>query len=409
MADEVADIITVANAALQYGDSTLGEAAHRILSQFPITGTVNPTTEPDDTDTEQRSEPESFEFLNELALAFRRGEKNARPQHTPVLEGIRAVLAHLTAAGRLIPAGGMALTAEQVEDVRIVLGLNGSQDIKVVLDAQARLRALLPATEPAEVNGNLSEIPNSSPAPAEPAEDAKPCGSNSVTLGWCKLTARHEGLHTNGTYLWGTASEPDPPALAEPAEAIRDGSDLVVVQRSHTAKAVQSWMTLDLWTYLGKNDKDFDAEYERQGFGDLWATLLGEVRARIQSTTPAPAEPAEEETKAEGRDPDALAKRLAWIWHDGWDACGERERGCLRRAAEMAHSHYTSSPVVPAPTETGPWQRIEDVPESVGRLTDRDGDDWEWDGDNWVTPNAAILPTTYINRNFAPFVAAKEG
>ena len=157
---------------------------------------------------------------------------------------------------KYVPAGGMALTAEQVEDVRALVWLDGRRNF----DAFHRLRALFPATEP--------------------AEDAKPCGSNSVTLGWCKLTARHEGLHTNGTYLWGTPSEPDPPA---------------------------------------------------------------------------PAEPAEEETKAEVHDPDALAKRLAWIWHDGWDACGERERGYLRRAAEMAHSHYASSPVVPAPTETGPW------------------------------------------------------
>ena len=74
-----------------------------------------------------------------------------------------------------------------------------------------------------------------------------------------------------------------------------------------------------------------------------------------------------------------------------------------------------SSPVVPAPTETGPqtlegpWDRIEDVPKTVGRLTDRDGDIWEWDGDNWVTPETAILPTTYINRKYAPFVAAEEG
>lgn len=51
---------------------------------------------------------------------------------------------------KYVPPGGVALTAEQVEDVRIVLGLNGSQDIKVVLDAQARLRALFPATEPDE-------------------------------------------------------------------------------------------------------------------------------------------------------------------------------------------------------------------------------------------------------------------
>lgn len=113
-----ADVITVANAALQYGDSTLGEAAHRILSQFPITGTVNPTTEPDDTDTEQRTESESFSFLNELAGAFRHGEANPRPSHFPVLEGIRAVLAHLHSAGRLLSADEQRPTAEQVENVR---------------------------------------------------------------------------------------------------------------------------------------------------------------------------------------------------------------------------------------------------------------------------------------------------
>lgn len=86
------------------------------------------------------------------------------------------------------------------------------------------------------------------------------------------------GYETGRKYALFPATEP---------AAVRDGSDLVVVERSHTAKAVQSWMTLDLWTDLGKNDKDFDAEYERQGFGDLWAILLGEVRALVQATEPA--------------------------------------------------------------------------------------------------------------------------
>lgn len=164
---------------------------------------------------------------------------------------------------KYVPVGGRALTAERVENVRA---------------AREELRGYRNFTGygRSHVNRLIAAVDALFPA-TEPAEDAKPCGSNSVTLGWCKLTARHEGLHTNGTYLWGTPSEPDPPA---------------------------------------------------------------------------PAEPAEEETKAEVHDPDALAKRLAWIWHDGWDACGERERGYLRRAAEMAHSHYASSPVVPAPTET---------------------------------------------------------
>lgn len=103
-----------------------------------------------------------------------------------------------------IPVGGMALTAEQVEDVEALVATANPYSAPA-----ARLRALFPATKPAEY--------------------AKPCGSNSVTLGWCKLTARHEGLHTNGTYLWGTPSEPDPPDPAEPAERRR--------KRSVTAKA----------------------------------------------------------------------------------------------------------------------------------------------------------------------------
>ncbi|MFI5434464.1 hypothetical protein ACHMZP_21615 [Rhodococcus baikonurensis] len=98
---------------------------------------------------------ESFEFLNELALAFRSGEKHARPQHTPVLEGIRAVLAHLQSTGRLIPAGGRGLEFSEVEALRSAWEeLKGyrvdgyarpyvNQIVKVVGD-------LFPATEPAE-------------------------------------------------------------------------------------------------------------------------------------------------------------------------------------------------------------------------------------------------------------------
>lgn len=109
-----------------------------------------------------------------------------------VCEGIRWVLASLTAAGRLIPAGGMALTAEQVEDVEALVATANPYSAPA-----DRLRALFPATEPAE------------PAASEGVN----CGANSVVLGWCTLSAQHEGLHTNGTYFWGQA-----PAPAEPAE-----------------------------------------------------------------------------------------------------------------------------------------------------------------------------------------------
>ena len=92
-----------------------------------------------------------------------------------------------------VPVGGRVLTAEQVEDVRALVWLDGRRNF----DAFYRLRALFPATEPAE------------PAASEGVN----CGANSVVLGWCTLSAQHEGLHTNGTYFWGQA-----PAPAEPAE-----------------------------------------------------------------------------------------------------------------------------------------------------------------------------------------------
>ena len=66
-------------------------------------------------------------------------------------ELVQGALEFLTSAGRLIPAGGMALTAEQVEDVRTVAG----EDEELAMTgefwaARDRLRALFPATEPAE-------------------------------------------------------------------------------------------------------------------------------------------------------------------------------------------------------------------------------------------------------------------
>lgn len=67
-----------------------------------------------------------------------------------------------------------------------------------------------------------------------------------------------------------------------------------------------------------------------------------------------------------------------------------------------------SSPVVPAHTETGPWQDISEAPKHLP-LIDRVGDKWTYDGDNWITPETAILPVLYINRKYAPFVAAEEG
>jgi len=332
---------------------------------------------------------ESFEFLNELALAFRRGEKHARPQHAPILEGIRAVLAHLHSTDRLLSADEMPLTAEQVKGLKFALeAVTSVADVAPELRGALStpisrlvkfLRALFPATEPGEEvkpvkfrkmtpkyatanfgfpdvtvdplapftrwaykdsdgdkwvwNGDQWELHVVPPAPAEPAEDAKPCGSNSVTLGWCKLTARHEGLHTNGTYLWGTPSEPDPPAPAVPAE------------------------------------EETKAEYPRTD-GDF--TVLG---------------------------PEIFT-----------DATGEFI--CWKGVNYVRQPDPTSSPVVPAPTETGPWQTWGAVPigqtvraangerfrkNSVGAihlLTNGDGDCCQVDTVNHPLP--------------APFTAVEE-
>ncbi len=319
---------------------------------------------------------------------------------------------------QLPEAGGMALTAEQVEDVRTVANCALQYGNIASREAADRLRALFPATEP--------------------AEDAKPCGSNSVTLGWCKLTARHEGLHTNGTYLWGTPSEPDPPAPSEPAEA-------------HCTVPPEGW-----WCSRAANHdgpcaaSEGVAPWVPQPLEADWLDQVDprDPQSRTHRETAAAkfAEPAEEETKAEARPPlltpnqirDANpGKHQTYIYGqqsaDGTACigCNWETRNILPvseavmahdSAKNWTHDHSVwiakngkcpcgqpaSSPAVPAPTETGPWQRIEDVPETVGRLTDRDGDIWEWDGDNWVTPETAILPTAYINKHFAPFVAAAE-
>lgn len=212
-------------------------------------------------DAEQAVDAESFEFLNELALAFRSGEKHARPQHTPVLEGIRAVLAHLQSTGRLIPAGGRGLEFSEVEALRSAWEeLKGyrvdgyarpyvNQIVKVVGD-------LFPATEPAEEETKAEEFC---------------CHPKCRFTDWGGINRKHER-----------------------------GADCPIV--------------------------------------------------------PKPA----------------------------------------------------SSPVVPAPTETGPWQDISEAPKHL-TLIDRVGDKWTYDGDNWVTPETAILPVLYINRKCAPFVAAEEG
>ena len=41
-----------------------------------------------------------------------------------------------------------------------------------------------------------------------------------------------------------------------------------------------AYLALDLWIALGLDSRDFDAYYERNGWANTWANLLGEIRSR---------------------------------------------------------------------------------------------------------------------------------
>lgn len=289
-----------------------------------------PPTHPNQVDRIESIDAESFSFLNELARAFRSGESNPRPSHFPVLEGVRAVLAHLQSAGRLLADDETRLTAEQVEDVRALVWLDGRRNF----DAFYRLRALFPATEPAEEPQRLAPVSDcclyktpecftGHPAPAEPAEEE-------------------------------TKAETRPPLLTP--NQIRDANP-------------------------GKHETFIFGQQRADGtacVGCSWQTY--EVLDTIHAVA--------EHDDAKG----LVHDHAVWITKNGICPCGQP----------------ASSPVVPAPTETGPWQDISEAPKHL-TLIDRVGDKWTYDGDNWVTPETAILPVLYINRKYAPFVAAKEG
>ncbi len=240
----------------------------------------------------------------------------------------QGALEFLTTTGRLTPAGGIALTTEQVEDVRALVWLDGRRNF----DAFRRLRALFPATEPAE------------------------------------------HVHEQGAHY----------------------------TKGHTKAGA--------WTV--STCRTCGAVIERGSEDGAW----------VESTDPpAPAEPAEEETKVEDGTLEALRDlfnggpdtAIRTTWHDGaeyWEVPAEDMRKIL-----------ASSPVVPASTETGPWPTWQEVPEGVKyRETPRRQmfGQWWWVNRNGIRHLADIcgeeVATEIVNpvgpfSPVAPFVAAKEG
>lgn len=138
---------------------------------------------------------------------------------------------------------------------------------------------------------------------------------------------------------------------------------------------------------------------------DFLAALPAAHECFSEYVPPAP-DPAEAEKKAERREPDELAKRMALIWEGGWDELEEDDRDYLRCAAEIARAYCASSPGVPAPTETGQWKHrvngeicvaspASGLPYTIGKFNDHG--DFVWHS------SSAELP-----EGFAPFVAAEK-
>lgn len=427
------------------------------IEHLAVLGVAHMEAEADRLDTEERTDTESFSFLNELAGAFRSGESNPRPSHFPVLEGIRAVLAHLHSAGRLLADGETPFTAEQVEDVRLLAHSVVKTNRGAAFEAMDRLRALLPATEPAEERRSfptIQDVPNntlfhthggngSSLFVRNLSGDLRLC-LNAGTE-WSKLLKESDFPPSSGPYIevpWSKFPQPwaDPfavPAPAEPAEDIRGlieksslGTEsaqalistvspehgrrvaqeaarreagtkvkLTELQRDLLQRIVDQWTKGAGWTHVfwsGTVEALISAGCivrHEEAFNEYRPTIFGEKAL-------APAEPAEEETKAEG---------LCEYCNRPEPSCHAWR--CAGRKAAFERS-TASSPVVPAPTETE-WATVVEIP--VGAAFRPAG----YTGPSYIIKTALGYRITPNGDHrlwngapvgtLAPFVAAEEG
>ena len=250
-----------------------------------------------------------------------------------------------------IPSGGMSLTAEQVEDVRTYIDCAAKCGVGSDNGVAARLHALFPATEPAE---------DSVGDPLQAWKDfLKP-----KPIGWYRtmeldFAAKHFGFPSNPVF-----------------------------EDRYTAPDGGKWQ----WT--------------------------DELQWELRCYPPAPVEPAEEETKAvhnaavERRT--VLGRRVQGLHDQAADGCDGTFFHDLGRALEDFLPTWgwvwadDLSPVVPAPTETGPWQHRDGricvyAPAVTPRLRYRVGK-FNDHGDFVHDDSERQLP-----EGFAPFVAAEEG
>ena len=326
-----------------------------------------------------------------------------------------------------VPVGGMALTAEQVEDVRALVWLDGRRNF----DAFYRLRALFPATEPAE---DIESLIERSSLGTESTQDA----IDSVSPEHGRRVARMAAQR-------GKVDEP---------RITSEGG-----KRWHLTETeyVEFDAAGDIWINMGPHIKD-----ARKAAAALLAAAEAEddaMEAAMQGEyPPAPAEPAEEEgepvfTKYPGKiylDPETgeitgvpaeeETKAEASDWcigsmcrHAHIDGANRKHiRGSDCPPAPTQEQIATRgrllgiarkilgdpSPGVPAPTETGPWPTWQEVLEGVWYQSGRDRVAravWmniagiryiQVPSDGVAKP--CVITSDYMV-NYAPFVAAEEG
>ncbi|WP_047888553.1 hypothetical protein [Rhodococcus sp. ARP2] len=157
----------------------------------------------------------------DIARAIHEKHSNGGKVPTYFEEFVSDVLSELRASGRLVPAGGMALAAEEWADF-----LNVIHEGRGDYSSRDRLREKFPTIAPVEAatqsaGGDCFDVCGGHPAPAEPAEkETKAQRCPSEIEGWgCSLTSGHDGDHTaydqdGSAYVW-PASSPVVPAPTE--------------------------------------------------------------------------------------------------------------------------------------------------------------------------------------------------
>ncbi|MBJ7479239.1 hypothetical protein [Rhodococcus sp. (in: high G+C Gram-positive bacteria)] len=289
-----------------------------------------------------------------------------------------AALKFLTAAGRLVPAGGMALTAERIAELIAdapAANYEESDYNAGYVAALINLRdVLFPATEPA----------------------VERCQSVSIFRERCALVPGHGGRHAANGCAWGY-----PPTPAEPAE--------------EETKAEARWELIREYLF------DFAAEIRSAGntrsLDSITKKFASAISVGLTSSpvVPAPTEPVYVNVPTwqevpegityhpEGR-PEGFVNRGGQPYYLGMSkplsATFEQLEDFMRPQGPFYF--------VPAPTETGPWQHRDGricvyAPAVTPRLRYRIGK-FNDHGDFVYDDSERLLP-----EGFAPFVAVEEG